>query len=148
MAVPRGRRTAIPIGITYLDDGAGVVFTGSGVVTGAEIRAANAEIFSRDLAARPYQYCLFDANGLTGMNVSADGVRAIAGQDISAARQMPVVVVAIYANSDLSFGLARMWESLVAQSGWTTGVFRDRAAAVAWLKKEVADRFERSIAVD
>lgn len=128
----------MPIEISYTDDERGVVLTGTGIVAGEDFLASNREIFSRDLATRPYGYILFDANGMTGTAISAGALREAADQGIAVSRYMPHLVFAIYANSDLAYGLARMWEIFVQRSGWKTQVFRTRSAAVAWLREEAS----------
>jgi len=133
------------IDILYTDGRKGAVFAGSGRLKGAEFIAANNELFARDFATDPLLYVLFDADHATAVDVTNDDVRRIADQDVSASRQIPHLVVAIYAQESLTFGLARMWQVYVQLSGWVTEIFRDRTAAVAWLKKEVATRTGVSI---
>ena len=138
----------MPIAIRYIDGGKGVILTGEGVVTGTDLLAANKEIYSRDLVAEPYHYGLFDADGLTGITASTEEMRALAAASIAVARRMPRFVIAIYAKDSLTFGLARMWEAFVEQSGWITHVFRERPRAVAWVKAEVEKRLGLQIALE
>jgi hypothetical protein len=138
----------MPIVVKYIDAGRGVIYMGQGIVTGADLLGANKEIYSRDLAAEPYHYGLFDANGITGLTATIDEMRELATAAVAASRRMPQFVVAIYAKDMVTFGLARMWETLVAQSGWVTNVFRERREAVAWLKREVAERMGTRISLE
>jgi hypothetical protein len=133
----------MPVQTRYTDEGKGVILTLSGELTGRDVLTAYHEMHARDLAAQPFLYGLVDANGVTAMNVRTQDLYDIANQDIAAARRRgsTVAVVGIYAKDDATFGLARMWEVLVAASGWDTGVFRERSEAVAWLKQHVAVRF-------
>ncbi len=137
----------MPIDITYMDGRKGAVFAGSGRLKGAEFIAADNEIFARDFATDPLLYVLFDTDHATAVDVTSDDVRAIAEQDLRVSGHVPDLVIAIYAQESLTFGLARMWQTYVQQSGWVTNVFRDRAAAVTWLKGEVAARTGNSIEV-
>jgi hypothetical protein len=44
--------------------------------------------------------------------------------------------IAIVAPDDVVFGVGRMFDALQDGVGWNVGVFRDRAAAQAWLEKQ------------
>lgn len=127
----------MPIETTYTDGGVGAVLVCEGIVTGKELTAALKEMFSRDLVAQPYLYNLFDCNELKRLDVATRDIRDAAELGVAASRCMPNFVVAIYASTDLAFGLARMWQTYVQQTGWNTHVFRSRPEAVGWLKGEV-----------
>jgi hypothetical protein len=133
------------IDIMYVDGHKGAVLAGSGRLKGSEFLAANEELFARDFVADPLLYVLFDADQATAIDVTSDDVRDIANQDLRVSHQLPHLIVAIYAQEKLTFGLARMWQVYVAQSGWETAVFQDRTEAVNWLKKEVTIERGRSI---
>lgn len=136
------------IELEYLDGGKGVIWKASGTLTGEDLLSANKEMFSRDMVKQPYHYGLFDAAAVTEVTVSADKMRQNAMEDVSEARLMPKFVFAVYVASDVAFGLARMWEALVGESGWATHTFRSRSEAVAWLKSEVATRFGYQITLE
>ena len=131
----------MPIEVKYLDAGKGVVLTASGIVTGEDFIEASNEIFSRDLAAEPYLYAVVDFDGSNGTNISTSQLREIANRDLLASRYLPKGVVGIYANNDLPFALARIWQILVESSGWETRIFRSRPEAVSWVKQRVVDKF-------
>jgi hypothetical protein len=48
---------------------------------------------------------------------------------------VPNMLVAIAAPRDYAFGMARMWQAFVEDTGWNTAVFRSRAAASDWLRE-------------
>jgi hypothetical protein len=50
-------------------------------------------------------------------------------------------VVALQAKDDLPFGIARMWQVYIDQTGWEVEVFRQRKKAVEWLRERVLFRF-------
>ena len=125
-----------------------MIWKASGTVTGEDLLSANKEMFSRDLVGEPYDYGLFDATGVTDVKVSADKMRENAIEDVSEAPKMPQFVYAIYATNDVIFGLARMWEALVGESGWATHTFRKRSDAVQWLKTEVQRKFGYQISLE
>jgi hypothetical protein len=135
------------IEVQYFDGGKGVLWKACGTLTGEDLLSANEEMFSRDLAAQPYDYGLFDSTAVTDVKISADKMRENAIQDVFEARKMPKFVFAVYATTDVAFGLARMWEALVGESGWVTRTFRDRSDALQWLKTEVETRFGYQISL-
>ena len=136
------------IEIKYFDGGKGVLWMASGTLTDEDLLSANKEMFSRDLVAEPYHYGLFDSTAVTEVKISADTMRENAMQDVSEAREMPKFVYAIYAKSDVTFGLGRMWEALVGESGWTTHTFGKRSDAVDWLRVQVATKFGYQISLE
>ena len=136
------------IEIKHFDGGKGVLWRASGTLTGEDLLSANNEMFSRNLLAEPYHYGLFDSTAVTEVKISADTMRENAVQDVSEARRMPKFVYAIYAKSDVTFGLGRMWETLIGESGWVTQTFRNRSDAVEWLKAQVAAKFGYQISLE
>jgi hypothetical protein len=136
------------IEIEYFDGGKGVLWRASGTLTGEDLLSANKEMFSRDLVAEPYHYGLFDSTAVTEVKISADTMRENAMQDVSEARRMPKCVYAIYAKSDVTFGLGRMWEALVGESGWVTHTFGKRPDAVDWLRAQVSTKFGYQISLE
>ena len=99
-------------------------------------------------SAEPLLYILFDGDHATAVDVTVQDLRDIAQQDVRASRELPRLSVAVFAQDPLAYGLARMWQVYVDASGWRTAVFLDRAAAVAWLRSEVAERTRIDITLE
>ena len=129
----------MPIKIEYLDNGIGFIFIGEGVITGDDIINSNKIIFSSKERMRKYKYGLIDYSNITQFNVSNPEIEIIASQDKKASKYIPDGVLAVTAKKDLEFGLTRMWEMIVENSGvqWETMVFRLRQDAEAWIKEKV-----------
>ncbi|HUK61360.1 MAG TPA: hypothetical protein VLV50_19165 [Stellaceae bacterium] len=130
----------MPIRIEYSDAGRGVTLIGEGVVTADDLLNANKEIYSRDLAAEPYDYGLFDSSGITAMPVSTDGMEALANRVMAVSGKMHDFTIAIFANSDAVSTYGQIWQFLTGKSGWRSQIFRSRADAIAWLKDEVTKK--------
>ena len=139
---------SMPVDVKYLDGGKGVVVTASGVTTGDEFIAVNNEVFSRDLVAQPYRYILVDMDHSRAMEVSTEQLRQIANRHLTVSRQLPNLVIAVYAKDDLPFANARMWEVFVEGTGWDTRVFRMKSEAVAWIKKLVLAKFGVAVTLE
>jgi hypothetical protein len=128
------------ITIKYLDGRKGAILASSGRLSAAEFAAANEELFTRDFTAEPLLYVLVErGDDLEAVDLTAEDVREIAQRDIEVSPKAPNVSVAVLAYNTLSYALARMWQAHVDASGWKTAIFQDRAAAVEWLRTEVAE---------
>ena len=133
----------MPLEIKYLDDGLGVLFIGEGIVTGKDIISSNNQIFSSEEKMKKNKYALIDYSKITQFEVSTSEVEIIASQDRKASEYIPDGVVAVVAKKDLVFGINRMWEIIVENTGlqWEIMVFRDRDDAEAWIKEKVKEKF-------
>jgi len=134
---PLREGVGVPIEVEYRDDGAGVRMTGRGVVTGAEIQAANAEVYTEErLRIQRYQLC--DFTRVERFDVSGEEVRVLAAQDEAAARLNPGLIIVIVGERDVIFGLGRMWQALTSPSKLTTRVFRTVEEAEDWIRSELS----------
>ena len=128
----------MPIEIKVTEDGVGVEFIVSGVLTGAEIIEANKQIYG-DSNFTNLKYQLLDRTACTDFQVSSDEVQDIAEQEIAAARTNPEMVVAFVSTSDLQYGVSRMYQAYVDDKGFETELFRDRQSAQEWINARVND---------
>lgn len=76
---------------------------------------------------------LNDLSGLTEVNVTTDGMRALAYAANEFHRDEPEGRVAIYAPAVVTFGMARMYEALVDAEPDRYRVFRELGPARAWV---------------
>jgi hypothetical protein len=123
----------MPFSIEWTDDGRTVLCSGSGVVTGGEILRATETCLAQPERFRTLLRATIILAGITELEVSADDVKRIAFLDGRLAALNPRAAVAIVAPQDSVFGVARMWEAYVEDTGWQTGVFRTLFDAEAWL---------------
>jgi hypothetical protein len=117
----------------FVDEGRGVLHTGHGVVTGAEIIDGAARLLQAVQGGMPLRYGLVDFSGITQFTVSTPEVKTIARLNIATAEIVRDVWASIIAPSDHAFGMARMWEAYANATAWNTCVFRETDAARAWL---------------
>ena len=127
----------MPIELKYVDEGVGVEFIVKGLVTGAEIIAANNRVYGHEAFSK-LRYQLLDRTDCTDFQVSNEEIEAIAAQEIEAAAVNPHMIVAFVSTTDLQYGITRMYQAHVGDRGFLTGLFRDRASALAWLKAQLA----------
>lgn len=123
----------MPFHIEWTDEDRTVLCSGSGVVTGREILRAMETCLARPERMRSLVRATIVLSGITELEVSADDVRSIASINAQLAHQNPHAAVAIVAPRNSAFGIARMWEAYVVDTGWHTGVFRTLPEAEAWL---------------
>lgn len=76
---------------------------------------------------------IFDATQVEAVDVTADDVRRLSSITEEFTKHGVPVKVAIIAPGDVEFGLSRMYEMLQIQSINVLKVFRERAAAEAWI---------------
>lgn len=117
----------------YIDDGRGLLHTGSGIVTGQELIAGATQVLDDIRGGLPICYALIDLTDITGFEVSSDDIRGVAKLNLSMAEIIGPARVAVVAAHDIAFGMARMWEAYAHTTAWQTQVFRDRSEAENWL---------------
>ncbi len=127
----------MPIEIQYTEDKIGVVFSAVGRVTGEEIMVAQERIF--DSEHFPHlKYWIVDRSRCTDYAVSTDEVWQIADRSNRAAERNPQMLMALVSESDLQFGVSRMYEAHIDTNGFKTMTFHDRKTAEQWIEKELA----------
>ncbi len=133
----------MPVEVTDLDKGIGVIIRVHGVLKAEEYLRALEEHVSQDTGKfRKYRYSVSDYTGVTEIeDVRTDVVQSVANLCKQAARINPDAVIAVAADRDLLFGLARMWEALSNETGWDIRVFRTFSSAEAWIREMVGQKF-------
>lgn len=126
----------MPIEIRYTDDRTGLDFCAVGSVTGREIIASSKKIY-KDEAFEKLRYWIVDRSRCTHYEVSADEIRLIAELDKKAAKKNPDLITALISETDLQFGMSRMYETFVGESGFKTKLFKDRDSAEKWIQSEL-----------
>ncbi len=126
----------MPIEIQYTDDSIGVNFCAVGKVTGKDILESAKDIFQSKGFVN-LRYWIVDRSRCTKYEVSPDEVRLIAELDNEAAKINPNLLMALISETDFQFGVSRMYEGYINETGFKTMVFRDRDAAEKWIKTEL-----------
>jgi len=128
----------MPFSTTITPDGTGILRTGRGLVTGADLLAADSELLhATEKELQQIRYGLVDFSEVTELRVTSDDVRLLARLAERLSELNTEFIAAIVAPRDDSFGLSRMWQVLAEYTGWSSHVFRDRAGAIAWLLERV-----------
>jgi hypothetical protein len=127
----------MPIEVEVLQDGAGMLLICRGKITGKE----KIEIMERLLASPEsvsgLRYIVIDQAD-AALDLSPQDLRILAGQARRLAQIAPATVVAaIIAPREVDYGMARMWQVFVEETGWETMVFRSIDEADSWLREKV-----------
>ena len=127
----------MPIKINYINDGIGVEFVLSGLVTGTEIIEANKKIYSSKEKILKQKYQIIDRTHCKEYQVNAEEIKAIAEQDKAAAKHNPNIIMVFVATNALHFGASKMWEGYVGEGTFLTMVFKNRKSADKWLEEQL-----------
>jgi len=110
-----------------------VTSTASGFLTAADILAHQRKLLG-DPDFDPTCSQIVDCSAVSGIDLSAEDVRAVAATTIFSAHSRRAVVV----TTDEQFGFARMFKMLrEAEGEYGIQVFRDRSEAMRWAIPEV-----------
>lgn len=123
----------MPFATELTKDCLGIVHAGSGVVTGEEMVAASLTAAQLVQNTENFQYEVSDFTDATELRVKPEHVKKIAQIDRIAAQSRPRAIVVIVAPQNFSYDLARAWQGLVSDLGWTIYIARDRSEGVRWL---------------
>ena len=126
----------MPIKINYINDGVGVEFVLSGVVTGAEIIKANKAIYKTTEKILKQKYQIIDRTHCEEYIVSLEEMQIISEQDKEAAHHNQKINMVFVATNAFQFGMSKMWQAYVGESSFLTKIFKDRKSADAWLRQQ------------
>jgi hypothetical protein len=126
----------MPVQINFIEDGFGVEFISSGIVTGSQIIQANEKIYTREILSR-LNYKIVDRTNCTEYNVTTKDIQIIASQDRKAAKINPNIIIALISTTPLQYGMSRMWEAYVDETGFQVEIFKDRGNANKWIRNQL-----------
>jgi len=124
----------MPIKVNFIDDGKGVEFMSSGIITGKEIIEANKEIYTPQHLPK-LRYKIIDRTNCTDYRVTSNEIRIIANQDKEASKINNDITVLLVTQSILQYGMTRMWQMLSENTGFKSEIFDAREKADEYIKK-------------
>jgi len=124
----------MPIELQYRDDGAGVVYVCTGVVTASEFTEANEEVYAEESVDR-HRYQLIDSTATERLEVSVEDVKAHSEMDRRAAARNPQIAIAVVGPKDATYGISRMWQAHVDESEIRIAIFRSIPESERWLEE-------------
>jgi hypothetical protein len=123
----------MPYTTELTEDCMGVVHTGTGVVTGEEILRGSQLLSQLVQNTENFHYEFVDLCEATGIEITQEDLQEIATLDRMTAYFRPHAVVVVVAPNEQLFSVAKQWERLVRNLGWTIHIARSRREAHSWL---------------
>lgn len=124
----------MPVKIEFSADGKGIEFISTGVITGDDIIDANNRVYTQNILERA-KYKLVDRTGCTDYRVTKEAVQIIANQDKQAATVNPDLIMVLISTTPVQYGVTRMWQAYMGDTGFRSIIFNDRETADRWLNE-------------
>jgi hypothetical protein len=129
----------MPVSVASMQDGAGLLFICTGNVTAKDLLDAKDRLLETPTRLRECRFAIVDLGLASSLQLSADEVRKIADRDRDlAVITRPGLPVAVLAPTDVAYGLARMWEVFVENTGWETIIFKIRDEGEDWVRQKAS----------
>jgi hypothetical protein len=139
----------MPVDLEFIHRGVGLLYLCDDPLTGREMSEANERLLASPEEVRGVRFALVDMRRITALEASTDELRAFAEQDRRiAAFASTGLLVAVVAEQLLAYGLTRMWEAFAIEIGWETQAFRAGAAAEAWIRTRLKEKFDIELATE
>lgn len=124
----------MPVKINILENGAGIEFISSGIVTGKEIIEANRKIYTPEQLTK-LKYKIIDRTTCKEYLVTNEEMRIIANQDIQASKINRNITIILVSPTKLQYGMTRMWQALSDETGFKSEIFTNRESADDYINK-------------
>jgi len=133
-----GGKNLMTIKTKFLDDG-GVLHEGFGVVSDDDLEQMYRDTYRNEEQIKKITYRIFDVSKADKIELSTEQVIRKAEMAAKAFKLNPNMRVAVFGNTDLIFGLGRMWVIYACEmSGYENNckIFREMDKLVKWVKDE------------
>jgi len=133
----------IPIDLHELDFGLGCEIKAKGYLIDEQPTTQIIEHVSTILDINEkYIYLIIDYSQTTLPDFNFEVMFQVVQHAIQEFKFNPNLVVAIHANDDVNFRLAKIWDLFVKEIGWEVAVFREKDLLNEWLHKEMQKRYD------
>ena len=123
----------MPYDIKYQKDG-GAIVAFDGVVSAKEAMQSDQDVYtSTTHPIKNVPYIISDYLNIEEVDWDAEDLKTSASKDKEAMDNNPDLILALVGNTDLLFGLSRIWHSYIGESE-RTWIFRTRENAENWVK--------------
>ncbi len=127
----------MPIVNLNTDEGSGVITTFTGDISGNELISAQKERYAPTKKLLLLKYILADFTHTDKLDLCSNDVLQCSNLSMCASKENPNIYIAAVMNSDLGYGLSRMWQAYTDDIPWNAKVFRTRTEAEEWLREEI-----------
>ena len=132
----------MPIQLEFVHDGLGVIYRCEGTLGLQHFSVANDQLLAAPDRIRKLKYAVIDAALMEPTFFSPSEMDGIVLQDLRiASYAVPGLLVALVAERNVVFALARMWEAFIEGIGWETKILPSIAPAQDWVRIRVKEKF-------
>lgn len=126
--------------ITYREDG-GVLVKFTGRNSYAETMEADRRIAAdQDHPITDVPYILYDLTGAKSFDYPADAIKDISAADSDTFSHNPDLTMVVVADTDLAYGVVRVWQAWLGEKEDQTKLFRSMTEAEAWINVNIRTR--------
>ena len=138
----------MPIDMEIRHGNIGLTLVCYGVFSGKDLIQLHDQLLASTDLLKQVKYAIVNEVGVESIDIAIADLQHIAEQDKRLKDFfIPNLPVAVAATRDLQYGLARMWEVLVAETGWEIMVVRTLPEATEWIQQQVKARFDIALPV-
>jgi hypothetical protein len=132
----------MPVQLEFVHEGLGVIYRCEGTLGLQHFSVANDRLLASPEQIRKLKYALIDAVSMEPTYFSPSEMDDIVLQDRQiASYAVPGLLVALVADRNVVFALARMWEAFIEGIGWETKIFPTISEAQDWVRIRVKEKF-------
>jgi len=133
----------MPIQLEFVHDGLGVIYRCEGTLGLQHFSVANDQLLAAPDRIRKLKYAVIDAALMEPTFFSPSEMDGIVLLDLQiASYAVPGFLVALVAERNVVFALARMWEAFIEGIGWETKIFPSLAEAQDWVRIRAKEKFQ------
>jgi hypothetical protein len=133
----------MPIQLEFVHDGLGVIYRCEGTLGLQHFSVANDQLLAAPDRIRKLKYAVIDAALMEPTFFSPSEMDGIVLQDLRiASYAVPGLLVALVAERNVVFALARMWEAFIEGIGWETKILPSLAEAQDWVRIRAKEKFQ------
>ena len=133
----------MPIQLEFLHEGLGIIYRCEGALGLQHFSDANSRLLASPEKIRKLKYVIVDAASMEPQFFSPSEMDGIVLQDRQiASYAVSGLLVALVAEHNVVFALARMWEAFIEGIGWETKIFPSITVAQSWIRIRVKDKFQ------
>ncbi len=126
--------------IRSLNNGEGMLRIYRGAVVYADDPVAD-DLIPEGTFGSELRFVVVDNTAVLRNVTTAEEIRHAADKNIATSRQGLKLIVAVIVNTDVGYGLGRMWEFFAEETGWPTKVTRNMDEAEQWLREKYLEVF-------
>lgn len=124
------------INIIYSEDKTGVLWLSGETITSKDVIEANI-YFLQNEKFKDVRYLIVNFLNCSNFLIPSQDVQKIAEQDIEASKINTKIHVAVLTGDAISYNTAKLWESMITETGWQTSVFETKREGIEWIQNKL-----------